>query len=153
MKGVAVKVVLVDSGPLGFLANPNQTRKATACRAWAASLKAAGHRVIIPEIIDYEIRRELIRNGSTLSIGLLDALRRQFEYLSLDTQTMQFAAALWAAARQTGQPTAGDKNIDIDMILIAQAQRLGTPDTVIATENLRHLEHFTTADVWSNITP
>lgn len=152
MKGRAM-VVLIDSGPLGFLTNPNQTRKANACRKWAADLKAAGHRVIIPEITDYEIRRELTLVGSVLSLGLLDALHNQFEYLPLDTRTMQLAATLWAGARQTGQPTAGDKTIDIDMILIAQARRLGVPDAVIATENLRHLQHFTTAELWSNITP
>lgn len=146
-------VVLIDSGPLGFLTNPNQTRKASACRKWAADLKAAGHRIIIPEITDYEIRRELSLIGSVLSLGLLDALHAQFEFLPLDSPTLRLAAALWADARRTGQPTAGDKNIDIDMILVAQARSLGVPDAVIATENLRHLRHFAAVDLWTNITP
>ena len=38
-----------------------------------------------------------------------------------------------------------------DVILVARG--LGTPDTVIGTENLRHLKQFTAAELWSNITP
>ena len=43
--------------------------------------------------------------------------------------------------------------IDIDMILIAQAESLGDPNTVIASANLRHLQHFFPADLWWNIAP
>jgi hypothetical protein len=145
-------VVLLDSGPLGLLTNPNLTRQVVACRQWAARLKAAGHRIIVPEIIDYELRRELLRTGATVSVAPLDALPGQFEYAALDTATMRRAADLWAQARQSGEPTAGDKNIDIDMILIAQAEAPAAPNTVIATTNLRHFRQFFPADLWTNIT-
>jgi len=148
-----VKVVLLDSAPLGLLTDPKSTRAAVACRAWANALKAAGHRVVVPEIIDYELRRELIRAGKVVGIAALNAVAVQFEYLSLDTRTMLRAADLWAQARQTGRPTAGNKNIDIDMILVAQAETLQLPNTVIATDNLRHLRHFFPADQWANILP
>jgi len=148
-----VKVVLLDSAPLGLLTDPKSTRAAVACRAWAHGLKAAGHRVVVPEIIDYELRRELIRAGKVVGIAALNAVAVQFEYLSLDTRTMLRAADLWAQARQTGRPTAGNKNIDIDMILVAQAETLQLPDTVIATDNLRHLRHFFSAELWTNILP
>jgi len=150
-----VKVVLLDSAPLGLLTDPKSTRAAVACRAWAHGLKAAGHRVVVPEIIDYELRRELIRAGKVVGVAALNAVAVQFEYLSLDTRTMLRAADLWAQARQTGRPTAGNKNIDIDidMILVAQAETLQLPDTVIATDNLRHLRHFFSAELWTNILP
>jgi hypothetical protein len=148
-----VKVILLDSGLLGLLAKPNQTRQAVACRQWAADLKAAGHRLIVPEIIDYELRRELFRIRATVSLALLDALPRQFEYAALDTSTMHRAAELWAQARQGGQPTASNKYIDADMILIALGERLSAPNTVIATTNLRHFRHFFPADLWTNISP
>lgn len=148
-----VKVVVLDSGPLGLLTNPNTTRRAVACRQWAADLANAGHRVVIPEIIDYELRRELLRSGATVSVALLDALPQQFEYLALDTSALRRAAQLWAQARQAGQPTAHDKNIDVDMILIAQAESLADPNAIIATANLRHLQRFSAADLWPNITP
>ena len=88
-----------------------------------------------------------------LSITLLDLLPRQLEYLPLTTSAMRRAAELWAQARQQGQPTAGDNTIDADMILIAQAETLGAPNTVIATTNLRHLSRFFPAELWPNVTP
>ena len=39
------------------------------------------------------------------------------------------------------------------MILIAQAETLGAPNTVIATTNLRHLSRFFPAELWPNVTP
>jgi hypothetical protein len=61
------------------------------------------------------------------------------------------AAQLWAQARQQGQPTAGDKTIDGDMILVAQAMTLGVSDVVIATTNVGHLSRFMTAELWQSI--
>lgn len=148
-----VKVVVLDSGPIGHLTNPNATRQATACRQWAADLKAAGHTVIIPEICDYEQRREHTRRNAVLSLGLLDALPQVYRHLPLDTPTMRRAAELWAQARQQGRPTAGDNTIDCDMILIAQAQILALPNTVIATDNLGHFRAYTAAELWWAITP
>lgn len=56
--------VVLDSTPLGILCNPRNTPQVLDCRQWLADLLAAGRRVIVPEITDYEIRRELIRLGS-----------------------------------------------------------------------------------------
>jgi len=64
---------------------------------------------------------------------------------------MRQAALLWAQARQQGQPTAGDKTIDGDIILVAQAVTLDIPDVVIATTNVGHLSRFVAADLWQNI--
>ena len=57
-----------------------------------------------------------------------------------------------AVARQFGQPTAGDKTIDADMILIAQSLSLGVPKVVIATSNIGHLSRFISAKLWPEIT-
>lgn len=146
-------VVLLDAGPLGLLANPKRSAQPAACRRWMAAMQAANRRVIVPEIADYEVRRELLRVGLTLSITLLDALAAQLEYLPLNTAAMRMAAEFWASARQAGQPTAGDKNIDADMILAAQAQALGVPDVVVATTNIGHISRFVPAELWQNILP
>jgi hypothetical protein len=66
---------------------------------------------------------------------------------------MRPAAKLWAQARQQGQPTAGDKTIDGDMVLVAQAITMGERDIVIATTNVGHLSRFITAELWQNIDP
>ncbi len=64
---------------------------------------------------------------------------------------MRQAALFWAQARQQGQPTAGDKTIDGDVILVGQAATLDVMDVVIATTNGGHLSRFTQADLWQNI--
>jgi hypothetical protein len=66
---------------------------------------------------------------------------------------MRQAATLRAQARQQGQPTAGDKTIDGDMILVAQAITLAEPTVAIATTNVGHLSRFITAESWQNIQP
>jgi len=146
-------VVLLDAGPLGLLAHPHHPPQVTACRQWAAALQAAGRRIIVPEIADYEVRRELLRAGKPLGLALLDALAGQLEYLPLTTAAMRKAAELWALARQQGQPTAADAAIDADVILAAQALTLGSPDVVIATTNVGHLARFVPAEFWQNIQP
>jgi len=150
---VVSAVVVLDAGPLGLLSNPKPSALPIACRQWVAAMQAAKRRLIVPEIADYEVRRELLRAGFPLSIALLDALAQQLEYLPLSTAAMRQAADFWAIVRQAGLPTAGDKTIDADVILAAQAATLGTPDIVIATTNIGHLSRFVPAGLWQNIVP
>jgi len=145
------RVVLLDSGPLGLVTNPRVTPETAACSQWLEDLAAHGVRVIVPEIIDYEVRRELLRAGKTTGIARLDALLVQAEYLPITTAAMRQAAVFWAQARQQGQPTSGDKTIDGDVILAAQAVTIGAPDTVIATTNVGHLARFAPAELWHGI--
>lgn len=119
-----IQVVLLDSGPIGLITNPNRSPASIACNNWIQSISAADIRVIIPEITDYEVRRELLRSNKVKGINRLDELIELVEYLPLSTATMRQAAIFWAQARQQGQPTAGDKTIDGDMILAAQAMTL-----------------------------
>ncbi len=145
--------MLLDAGPLGLLSNPHSPPPTAVCRNWVIQMKAAGRRVIVPEITDYEVRRELLRANKPVSVALLDALTQQLEYLPLTTAAMRRAAELWAQARQQGQPTAGDNTIDGDIILAAQALTLGVASVVIATTNVGHLARFVPADLWQNIAP
>jgi predicted nucleic acid-binding protein len=115
-------------------------------------LLAAGRRVIIPEIADYEVRRALILRNSGIALRNLDQLALRLEYLPLTTPAMRRAAELWAQARSTGQPTAPDPALDADIILAAQALSLNTA-IVVATSNPAHLTRFVPAELWSNITP
>jgi hypothetical protein len=85
------------------------------------------------------------------SLKLLDALCTDLVYLPLTTAAMRRAAELWAKARQQGQPTAGDKTIDGDVILAGQLLALEDPTAVIATSNVGHLSRFVPAKLWSEI--
>jgi predicted nucleic acid-binding protein len=146
-------LILLDSGPLGLFTAPPRRTDTRACNRWLAGLISARARVIVPEIADYELRRELLRAGKSTSIARLDALANATEYLPLTTAAMHLAAKLWASARQQGKPTAADTTIDADMILIAQAQTLGAANFVIATTNVGHLSRFASAELWNRISP
>ena len=145
--------VLLDSEPLGLLSNPKPSARGIQCQQWLASMMAAGRRVLVPEVTDYEVRRELLRAQLTVSVKFLDLLALQTEYLPLTTAAMRMAAALWARARQQGRPTAPDHALDGDVILAAQALTLGTPNVVVATANTIHLARYVPAELWENIAP
>ena len=144
--------VVLDAGPVGMLSNPRGGTTVLACGAWATAHAAAGRRVIIPEIADYEVRRELIRLNAHRSLTALDGLAIRFEYLPLTTAVVRLAAELWAQARKGGFPTAPDPALDGDVVLAAQALSLGVA-VVVATDNVAHLSRFVPADVWQNIAP
>ena len=141
-------VVLLDAAPLGVLANPRNTAQTLAARQWLVSLHAAGRRIIVPEIADYEVRRELLRVNSRRGLANLDQLAIQLEYLPLNTAAMRRAAELWAQARQQGQPTAANQSLDADVILAAQAESVGA---MVATVNVGHLALFVDARHWRDI--
>jgi len=145
------RVIVLDAGPIGLVTNPKLSPESTLCTRWLQTLITSNIRVIIPEIADYEVRRELLRANKVRGITRLDELANLVEYLPITTAAMRQAAMFWAQARQQGQPTAGDKTIDSDMILAAQATTLDVVDVVIATTNVGHLSRFATADLWQNI--
>jgi predicted nucleic acid-binding protein len=145
------RIIVLDSGPLGLITNPKLSPESVACAQWLQTHITAGSRIIIPEIADYEVRRELLRANKVKGLSRLDDLAKLVEYLPIETVAMRQAAKLWAQARQQGQPTSGDKTIDGDMILVAQAMTLGVKDVVIATTNIGHLSRFITAELWQNI--
>lgn len=145
------RVIVLDTGPLGLVTNPKLSSESAVCNKWLQAHIATGNRIIIPEIADYELRRKLLRAKKTKGIARLDDLERFLEYLPITTTAMRQSANFWAQARQKGQPTAGDKTIDGDIILVAQAVTLAVPDVVIATTNVGHLARFVAAELWRDI--
>ena len=147
--------ILLDSSPLGIISNPARSVDVVAIMGWATMCLSAGHVICIPEVIDYEVRRELLRARKSAGVAELNRLKARFRYLPITTDAMLLAAELWAQARQGGQSTGDPKKLDIDVILAAQALTLDVPaaDVVIATSNVGHLSQFVSADLWQNITP
>lgn len=146
-----IRVIVLDSGPLSMATNPRRSAKNLACAHWVQDLLNAGHRVILPEVADYEVRRELLRASKTAGIARLDAFAVLLEYLPINSIAMRQAAELWAQVRRLGRPTSGAEALDADAILAAQAVTLGVSNTTIATTNLSHLSRFATAELWENI--
>lgn len=149
-------IILLDSGPLGILSNPNSSSITLACWDWSENLIARGDKVIIPEIADYEVRRELLRANKQPGLRRLEKIKARFEYLPLTTKTMLKAAEFWAESRRVGKPTASPDALDGDVILAAQAYLIAEEvgdriPVIVATTNLHHLERFTIAKKWQDI--
>ncbi len=83
-----------------------RSSSAISCAEWLQTLVVAGTRVIVPEIADYEVRRELIRANKVRGIGQLDALARLPEYLPITTNVAQAIGTLVASAEAPAEPNA-----------------------------------------------
>jgi hypothetical protein len=67
------QIIVLDSSPLGMVTNPRaKSADCQACKEWLRSMLAQGVVVAIPEIIDYEVRREPICANRLASIHQLD---------------------------------------------------------------------------------
>jgi hypothetical protein len=144
---------VLDSGPLGLATNPKESTDSLECTLWLQGLSDAGVDILVPEIVDFEVRRELMRAGKVAGIARLDHFLADVEgrYLAINTDAMRLAARFWADARNAGLPTAPDLALDADVILAGQAAALNNSDVTIATTNVAHLARFVSADHWRNI--
>lgn len=148
-------IIVLDSGPLGRISNPTRRGPSKDAWEWARTHAAHGDRLVIPEIADYEVRRELIRSGRVTAIERLDELCAGLSYAPLSTAIMHDAASLWAETRNRGYPTAHDAALDGDVLLAAQARRLAAAapaeSVIVATTNIAHLERLVEAQLWTEI--
>ncbi len=147
------RIVLLDSGPLGLLTNPRPNPEAQLAKKWLDGLRMSGIQVLVPEIADYEVRRELYRAGKMRGIQNLEQLTEKIGYIPLNTTMLRQAAVFWASLRQLGLPTSDVDSLDGDVILAAQSLHLSVQgnEVVIATTNVKHLERLVPAQFWKSI--
>ncbi len=124
--------IILDTTPLGLLTQKKGIPEAEACRSWADDLIDFGCLFFVPEIADYELRREFLRQGNSGAIARLD----------------QFSANLSGAYLPL--TTAPPDALDGDALIAAQAASLdfnlfGLAETVVATANVGHLAALTNA--------
>jgi len=136
--------LLLDTVVLGEVCHP---RKYADVRAWLAHA-VAHHEVLISEVVDYELRRELLRIDSHRSLNRLDELTRELTYVSMATSTWRAAAKLWATLRRRGKTTAAPNALDGDVLIAAQALAEGA---CVVTPNLRHFEAIAPALAWRDV--
>lgn len=148
-------VVFLDTSVLGYVTHPKGNAKASQCTQWLVDLLSYGNRVCIPEVCDFELRREYVRRKAIEPLEKLDALKKTLEYIPINTLMMHRAADLWAHARNMGRPTADQNELDVDVILAAQGQYIaaGEDNLVIATSNVGHLSIFADARLFEDIPP
>jgi predicted nucleic acid-binding protein len=143
------KPVILDSGPLGRVINPGPHRHLD-IKLWLLELRHAKVQIMLPEIVDYEIRRNLLAEGLTGSLALLDKLGGDLLFLRFGEETLKSAAGLWAQARRHGRATSHPLDLDVDVMVAALAIETGA---IVATDNVAHLGRFVDARPWSAITP
>ena len=81
--------IVLDSSPLSALCLPViKGAPQSPITKWSRACLAAGHSIYVAEVIDYELRRELLRAGKTTSLTELDNLKTFFEYLPITTAAM-----------------------------------------------------------------
>ena len=148
-----IEAIILDSTPLGLITGRQDRIAPHDCRNWAIKALSLGIALYVPEIADYEVRRELIRAGKTAGINRLNAFLSLATYLPITTEAMRIAAQLWADARNTGNPTADVAALDGDVIVAAQALTLNSEEQnfIVASQNVRHLSRFVPAKPWQEI--
>ena len=146
-------LILLDAGPLGLVTGSKSSVATLSCNSWLDSLLLNGVAVRVPEIADYEVRRELLRANKFMGIYRLNRLHESIGYIPLTTETMLEAAQLWAQVRKQGLPTADKNALDADVILAAQAKMVGREGykVVVATTNVKHLSRLVVAKEWRDI--
>ncbi|MBI3923682.1 MAG: nucleic acid-binding protein [Armatimonadetes bacterium] len=148
------RLILLDAGPLGMACNPTASPLADRANLWVESLVRREVFVAIPEIADYEVRRELLRARKIRGIAILNLLKDELLYIPITTETILRAAEFWAKCRNEGYPLADPRALDGDVILAAQAVEVASDydETVIATTNPDHLSRLVDARHWEEIT-
>jgi predicted nucleic acid-binding protein len=136
-----VKLVL-DTGVLGQVCRP---RKHHDVRAWFRRA-VREHELLISEIADYELRRELLRIDSRQSLARLDELTRELRYLPATTATWRAAARLWADQRRAGIVTG--EGLDGDVLIAAQTIEEAA---TIVPFNENHFEPLVDALSWAAV--
>jgi toxin FitB len=135
-----MKAVVLDSTPLGQITHPKSDPQV---KLWLNSLNQPDINLFIPEIIDYELRRQLLLDNRKKSLERLDALIKN-RLIALDRNCLLMACELWAWIRKQGLPTADKLSLDGDVILVAQSLSLkkNYNEIIIVTENIKHISRF-----------
>ncbi len=121
MRVTTPQAIVLDTTPLGLLAQKKGVPEAEARRAWAGSLSRIGCLFFVPEIADYEAHREFVRQGNTAAVARLDRFNASVtgQYLPLTTPAVRLAADLWAQVQNRGTVTAPPEALDADALIAA----------------------------------
>jgi predicted nucleic acid-binding protein len=147
-------LLVLDASVVGAITNPKQTNAIVRdCQIWFRQSLERQSIFVLPEIADYEIRRELLRGKKINGLKKLDELKSAIYYYPIDSEIMLTAAQLWAESRQRGMPTADARELDGDVILAAQAIQLQAKgyEVTIVTTNVGHLAQFISASHWQDL--
>jgi hypothetical protein len=154
-------VILLDSGVLGLLCNPNHRQDVQELWAWFQQKLEEKCRLCSPDVCAYEVRRGLclnqIKTGRADGLNALDrfVFEEIIQLVSTNREIVKLSSELWAESKIKGIPTAPDNSLDIDIIICATHRWLEGehPDrqVVTVTKNVRHLSRFINAVEWQTV--
>ena len=152
-------IILIDTGIVGLLTQPNSTEESSLVLNWMYGLLAKSVIVLSSDVCDYEIRRglELARLEDKCIDGIekLDQLREVIEFLPITNRCLNHASVYWADAISKSQLNAPRRDINFDLILCGTWKKLTEDypgqEVIIATKNLRDFLRFADVDLWQNI--
>lgn len=136
------KIILLDTGVLGKICNPKPVRNVQEFLDFLKEEKNID--IIVPEICDYELRRNLLLENLDKSIRKLNKFRRIDQLLFFDTNTMIIASEIWSDIRKQGNPTENKDSLDGDVILAAQAYQMKAyyEEVIVLTTNPKDIVKF-----------
>jgi predicted nucleic acid-binding protein len=134
--------LLLDTNIVSEVCHPRDDRRV---QRWLARMSERAT-VYLSGVVDYELRRELLRSGSTRALAKLDRLAESLPYLPMTKDMWRCAAVLWSEQMQRGAVPA--KGISGDTLLIAQAR---VASAFVVTTNHRHFDDFILAMDWTDL--
>ena len=98
-----------------MITNPGGSTKSEECKLWFETALLKGLQFVVPDIADYEVRRELLRADKARGVARLDALKALLAFHPISTSVLLRAAEFWAKARRLGRQTAEWLCRDLDL--------------------------------------
>src|SRR4051812_31700677 len=116
------EIFALDAGPLGLACGNPARDEVRRFNLWMLLAKADGVWIVVPDIVDYEVRRGLISEAGRGAMGLkrLDALYALVRTIPISTASLKFAAELWGKALLDGATISDTRALGADAILAAQ---------------------------------
>lgn len=141
--------LVFDTGVLGRLCNPRRFDQLSR-EIERITEESPGTEFVVPEVVDYELRRKLLhlsqyasdptkRAASRKALMRLDKIGVILGRAAVTEPVAREAAQLWAEARGEGRATGHELSLDID-VLVASHCRLEQAE--VLTLNKRHLERY-----------
>ena len=144
-----MRLLIEDSNYLSRLCHPRPYRRLS---QWIQEKleKDREFVVVIPEIVDYEVRRGFLlksryesdptkKAAFERSLVNLDKLVTRWPRRTTSREILLRAAELWARARGEHYQTAHEERLDIDVIVAAHALAEAAP---VLTNNTKHFHRF-----------
>ncbi|MEB3309761.1 MAG: hypothetical protein VKJ02_05970 [Snowella sp.] len=153
-------IILIDSGVLGILSNPNESAINIKCEEWLYNKIVKGCTILSSQICKYEVKKSLLLVQEKTSFTVsgtqkLTELENLIDFIDVKASDIEIACQLWVQSIVKGIQVAPSMDINFDIIICAQFRRLELEnpgrEVVIATTNLRHLQRFAKADLWENL--